>query len=111
MALPKVLYALPVLLVGAFVPGLTHGTRLPDRPNVVGMQQDEFDRSTVVLRVGQKLEFVNNSNFLHVIAAGSDARVAKPAGRASVRFPRGGQRAPRDRLPDHEPGANQAPIT
>lgn len=95
MALPKVLYALPVLLVGTFVPGLTHGTRLPDRPNVVGMQQDEFDRSTVVLRVGQRLEFVNNSNFLHVIAAGSDARVAKQAGepafgsRGVVSVPRG----------------------
>jgi plastocyanin len=95
MAVPKVLYALPILVIGALVPGLTHATSLPHRPNLVGMEQDDFNRSTVVLRVGQKLELANNSNFLHVVAAGSDARVARPAGEPSfgtrgvVSVPRG----------------------
>ncbi len=95
MAVPKVLYALPILVIGVFLPGLTHATNLPARPNLVGMEQDNFDRSTVVLRVGQKLELVNNSNFLHVVAAGRNARVARPAGepplgsRGVVSVPRG----------------------
>jgi plastocyanin len=95
VAVPKVLYALPILLIGGLVPGLTHGTALPHRPNLVGMQQDDFTRDTIVIHVGEQLEFYNNSNFLHVIAAGSNARVARPAGeplfglRGVISVPRG----------------------
>ena len=75
MAVPKALFAVPILAVGIFVPGITAATKLPDRARVVGMEQDEWDRSTIRLHVGDKLEMINNSNFLHVIVPGDKALI------------------------------------
>jgi plastocyanin len=75
VALPKVVLAVPLVVLGAVVPGLTDHTPLPRRANVVGMAQESFDRQTITIRQGQHVEFVNNSNFLHVLAPGHKARV------------------------------------
>jgi plastocyanin len=75
VALPRVLLAVPLVVIGAAVPGLTDHTPLPRRSNVVGMEQESFDRQTITIRQGQHVEFVNNSNFLHVLAPGHKARV------------------------------------
>lgn len=80
MAVPRVLWAVPIVLAGWFAVGFTHDAKLPNRPGMVGMKQEEFDRKTVHLRVGERLEMVNNSNFLHVVALGTDARVKEAAG-------------------------------
>lgn len=75
MAVPKLLLAVPLLAAGIFVPGLTSATTLPNRPHVVGMEQDEWDRGTIRLHVGDQLELINNSNFLHVIVPGDKALI------------------------------------
>lgn len=80
MAIPKLLIAVPFIAAGALAPALTHEDPLPRRPNLVGMEQVEFDRESITIRQGQQIEFVNNSNFLHVIAPGNRARVADGVG-------------------------------
>ena len=80
MAVPRFVFAFPFVVLGAVAPGLTHREPLPRRSNVVGMEQVEFDRDAITIRQGQQIEFVNNSNFLHVIAPGDRARVSDGAG-------------------------------
>jgi len=95
MAVPRVVWAVPIILAGWFATGFTHDVKVPNRPGMVGMEQEEFDRTTVHLRVGERLELFNNSNFLHVVAVGRDARVTKAEGapgfgpRGVVSVPRG----------------------
>jgi plastocyanin len=80
MALPKVFLALPFIAAGALAPSLTDRGSLPDRPNVVGMVQEEFDRDDITIATGEHIEFINNSNFLHVIAPGDRARIDAQVG-------------------------------
>jgi plastocyanin len=83
VAVPKLVLAVPIIVLGAVVPGLTRDEPLPRRPNLVGMEQVGFDRDVVTIRQGQQLQFVNNSNFLHVLAPGHRARVTATAGAPS----------------------------
>jgi plastocyanin len=72
--------AVPFLALGVLAPGLSSDEPLPRRPNLVGMEQVKFDRDVIRIRQGQQIQFVNNSNFLHVLAPGVHARVAAVAG-------------------------------
>jgi plastocyanin len=83
MTVPRLVLAVPFVVLGAVAPGLTRKEPLPRRPNVVGMEQVQFDRDVITIRQGQQIEFVNNSNFLHVIAPGDRARVSDGAGMPS----------------------------
>ena len=76
MAIPRFVFAVPFVAFGAVAPSLTGQDPLPRRPNLVGMEQVTFDRDVITIRAGQQIEFVNNSNFLHVIAPGEHARVS-----------------------------------
>ena len=67
MSLPRFLIAIPFVVLGAVLPGLTHHEPLARRPNLVGMEQVAFDRDEITINDGDQIEFVNNSNFLHVI--------------------------------------------
>ena len=87
MAIPRPLLALPLVVLGAAVPGLADHEPFPARPNLVGMEQVTFDRDVITIRQGQQIQFVNNSNFLHVIAPGDRARVSD-ARRCAVVRPR-----------------------
>jgi plastocyanin len=71
--------AIPFVVLGAVVPGLTHDEPLPRRPNLVGMDQVTFDRDEITINRGDEIEFVNNSNFLHVIGPGDRARITDEA--------------------------------
>jgi plastocyanin len=75
MSLPRFLIATPFVVLGAVLPGLTHHEPLPRRPNLVGMEQVTFDRDEITINDGDQIEFVNNSNFLHVIGPGDRARI------------------------------------
>jgi plastocyanin len=79
----KIVLAVPLVALGALAPGLTSEDPLPRRPNLVGMEQVDFDRDVIVIRAGQQIQFVNNSNFLHVLAPGDRARVSDGAGMPS----------------------------
>ena len=78
--IPRFLVAVPFAVLGALAPGLTSEGHLPGRPNLVGMEQVRFDRDVIRIRQGQRIQFVNNSNFLHVLAPGHRARVTVAAG-------------------------------
>lgn len=80
MGVPKVLYLAPILAAGLFAPGLTSASSLPQNQHAVGMVQENFDRSTITLRAGERLELANNSNFLHVLILGADGRFAREPG-------------------------------
>ena len=83
MAIPRFVFAVPFVAFGAVAPSLTGQDPLPRRPNLVGMEQVTFDRDVITIRAGQQIEFVNNSNFLHVIAPGEHARVSDDHGMPS----------------------------
>jgi plastocyanin len=80
VVIPKFVVAIPFVVLGALAPGLTSEKPLPRRPNLVGMEQVKFDRDVIRIRQGQQIQFVNNSNFLHVLAPGDRARVSDVAG-------------------------------
>ena len=80
MPFPRVALAVPFIVVGALAPGLSSAEPLPRRSNLVGMEQVGFDRDEVTIHQGQQLQFVNDSNFLHVIAPGENARVTEDSG-------------------------------
>jgi len=82
MALPRVLVAVPILIVaaGLFAPGLTSATAQPKGQHTVGMVQTDFGRDTITLQAGQRLELVNNSNFLHVVTLGAAGKIESERG-------------------------------
>lgn len=69
-----------VITFGLFLPGLTSAAPAPKGPQVVGMVQTDFNRDTITLRAGQRLELVNNSNFLHVVTMGWDGKIEQQQG-------------------------------
>jgi plastocyanin len=79
MTLPRFVWAIPFVVLGAVLPGLAHHEPLPRRPNLVGMEQVTFDRDEITINRGDEIEFVNNSNFLHVIGPGDRARITGEA--------------------------------
>jgi plastocyanin len=80
MPMPKILIAVPLIALGAFLPGATEAALDQSAASTIGMKQETFDRSTVTIRRGSQLQLVNNSNFLHVIAPGHRARVTPVQG-------------------------------
>jgi plastocyanin len=82
----RLLLAMVPVLAGGFLvggliaPGFTAAYALPDLPHAVGMEQMDYGQDTVVLPVGDRLWLVNNSNFLHVITLGHDARLEREPG-------------------------------
>ena len=80
MAVPKFLIALPLIVAGIFIPGLTSSTKLPDSPDIVGMVQTDFATPTVTIHVGGRLDIDNNSNFLHTLSPGTNGLIRPQPG-------------------------------
>ena len=80
VVIPRFVLAVPFVVLGALAPALASDEPLPRRPNLVGMEQVKFDRDVITIRQGQQIQFVNNSNFLHVLAPGNRARVSNTPG-------------------------------
>jgi plastocyanin len=84
MAARRALLAAPVLAgilaAGLAAPGFTSATPFPHLRHVVGTVQVDYDRATVVLRPGDRLWIVNNSNFLHVITLGYNSLIEREPG-------------------------------
>jgi len=71
MALPRILFAVPLVAAGALVPALGHAPTRP-APGVLGMTHEGFDRKQVVVGCGQSLTMRNNSRYVHIIGPGTD---------------------------------------
>jgi plastocyanin len=69
-----------VIALGLFLPGLTSAFSAPKAPDAVGMVQTDFNRDTITLHAGQRLELVNNSNFLHVVTLGWNGKLEQQRG-------------------------------
>jgi plastocyanin len=78
MAIPRVLFALPLLAAGAFLPAA--GTAPPPEPaGTVGMEHEEFTIEKITVHRGDTLTFVNNSRYLHILGPGQGGSLAEEA--------------------------------
>jgi plastocyanin len=79
MKVPRVLFGVPLLVVGMVAPpAVAHPTAAP--PGAVGMGHEKFSEKTVTIHRGETLRFVNDSGWLHVIGPGDDGRFGDEAG-------------------------------
>jgi plastocyanin len=79
MAVPKILFALPLLLAGAFLPAA--GASPPTPPSsVVGMDHEVFTINSITVHRGDRLTFVNNSRWLHILGPGRVGSLAEVDG-------------------------------
>lgn len=79
MAFPKILFAVPLLAAGAFLPAV--GASPPAPPStVVGMAHEVFNIDSITVRRGDTLTFVNNSRWMHILGPGRDGSLGEVDG-------------------------------
>ncbi len=83
MAVPKILYVVPLLALGALAPSAFAAPPAAP-PGTIGMSHEKFDQETVRIHVGDRLRFNNNSGWLHVIGPGDEGRFALEKGAPSL---------------------------
>jgi plastocyanin len=75
---PRILFVVPGILAGIFVPTMIVSTPKPAPPNAVGMNFMDFTKDVVVLHRGDHLTLVNNSRNIHVVGPGQDGQIVSP---------------------------------
>lgn len=79
MAVPRVLFVVPLLVAGIVIPAAGAApARAPS--GTVGMVHEAFATDSVTVQCGHTLTFVNSSRFVHIIGAGRDGTLAEAAG-------------------------------
>lgn len=78
MSVPRVLFAVPLLALGAFLPAATHKPATAPA-GAIGMQHETFSVDKVTIPVGGTLTFVNDSRWLHVLGPGEHGRLTTNA--------------------------------
>jgi len=74
--LPRVLFVVPGIVAGIFVPAVVSNTPKPTPPNTVGMSFMDFTGpDTVYLHRGQYLTFVDSSRNIHEIGPCWDGHI------------------------------------
>jgi len=85
MAIPRILFAVPLLVAGAFLPAA--GADPVKAPSgTVGMDHEVFTSDMVTIRRGETLTLVNDSRWAHIIGPGRDGSLAE-ADRNPMREP------------------------
>lgn len=79
MAVPRILLAVPVLLLGMVLPTAGAAVKKP-AAGVLGMTHEGFASKVVTVHRGDKLTMQNDSRFIHTIGAGKDGHLADAAG-------------------------------
>jgi len=74
-AVPRILFVIPGILAGLFVPAVIVDSPHPTPPNTVGMTFMDFTKDTVYLHRGQYLTFVDSSRNIHEIGPGQNGRI------------------------------------
>jgi plastocyanin len=87
VSLPRVLLAVPLLVAGVLIPGVTRSPATAPT-GTVGMGHEGFSVEAVQIQRGGTLTFVNDSRWLHVIGPGDDGRISSEPGAPSL-GPRG----------------------
>ena len=81
MAFPKILLGVPLVVAGMYLPA---ATSLAHRPaESIGMTHEGFATKVAHVHVGQRLTFVNDSYFIHIIGPGSGGHL-EPVGKEPV---------------------------
>jgi plastocyanin len=79
MALPRILIAVPLVLVGAFLPAA--GAAPAKAPTgAVGMSHEDFTTKEIRIHRGETLTFANDSRYMHIIGPGRDGTLAESDG-------------------------------
>ena len=79
MAFPKIVFALPLLAAGAFLPFVGSAPPTP-ASGMVGMDHEVFAIETITVHRGERLTFANNSRFLHILGPGRDGLLGEVNG-------------------------------
>lgn len=87
MSVPRILFAVPLLVAGVLIPGVTRDPA-PAPSGTVGMVHEGFSVGTVQIHRGSTVTFVNDSRWLHVIGPGDHGRITSEPGTPSL-GPRG----------------------
>jgi plastocyanin len=77
-AVPRILFVVPGVLAGIFVPAVIVSTPKPAPPNSVGMNFMDFSKDVVTLHRGERLTLVNDSRNIHVVGPGQNGQIVSP---------------------------------
>jgi plastocyanin len=75
---PRILFVVPGVLAGIFVPTLIVNAPKPAPPNAVGMNFMDFTKDVVTLHRGERLTLVNSSRNIHSIGPGQNGQIVSP---------------------------------
>ena len=78
MRVPRILFIVPGIVAGIFVPAVIVSTPKPAPPHTVGMNFMDFTKDVVVLHRGSHLILVNSSRNIHVVGPGQDGQIVSP---------------------------------
>lgn len=74
MPVPRILFAVPVVVLGTLLPSA--GAHIKPIPaGAVGMGHEGFTSEVVTIHRGQTLTLANDSRFMHTIGAGKDGTI------------------------------------
>jgi plastocyanin len=79
MAFPKILFAIPLLAAGAFLPAVGAAPAEPPSEQV-GMEHEYFNTDHITVHQGQTLTFANNSRWMHIIGPGEGGLLVEKDG-------------------------------
>jgi plastocyanin len=74
MAVPRILFAVPVVVLGTLLPSAGRHIK-PVPTGSLGMRHEHFASEVVTVHRGQTLTLANNSRFMHTIGPGLDGTV------------------------------------
>lgn len=75
---PRIVFAVPGILVGIIVPTVVVSAPRPAPPNTVGMKFMDFSKDVVTLHRGDRLTFVDDSRNIHALGPGRNGQVVSP---------------------------------
>ena len=78
MSVPRILFVVPGILAGVFVPAVIVTAPKPAPPNAVSMNNMDFSKDVVTLHRGERLTFIDDSHNIHVIGPGQNGQVVSP---------------------------------
>ena len=79
MAFPKILFAIPLLAAGAFLPAVGAAPAAPPSDQV-GMDHEVFTIDHITVQQGHTLTFANNSRWMHIIGPGKGGLLVEKDG-------------------------------
>jgi len=83
VAVPRILLAVPVLVLGMLLPTAGSALKKP-AAGVIGMNHEGFTSDVVTIHRGQTLTMQNNSRFMHTIGPGKDGHLQDTGGEPVV---------------------------